>query len=57
LHIGDIESTDIKGAISVGMRAIRYDGGTWKHEQFSTNDKSQAEVVLNSWTEIANYLL
>jgi putative hydrolase of the HAD superfamily len=28
LHIGDIESTDIKGAISVGMRAIRYDGGT-----------------------------
>ena len=50
LHVGDIERTDIAGALAVGMRAIRLDimrpGGS-----------SDAEYVATTYRELVEYLL
>jgi putative hydrolase of the HAD superfamily len=49
IHVGDIERTDVAGALAVGMRAIRLDlvrpGGS-----------SDAEYVATSFDELASYL-
>ena len=50
LHVGDIERTDIVGAIGMGMRAIRCD-------VVRSSGSSDAELVATSLPEIADYLL
>jgi putative hydrolase of the HAD superfamily len=49
LHVGDIERTDVRGALGVGMRAVRLDivrpGGD-----------SAAEYVATSYEELMEYL-
>ncbi len=50
LHVGDIERTDIVGAIGMGMRAIRCD-------IVRVSGSSDAELVATSLGEIADYLL
>ena len=50
LHVGDIERTDIVGAIGMGMRAIRCD-------VVRTSGSSDAELVATSLLEIGDYLL
>ncbi len=50
LHVGDIERTDIVGAIGMGMRAIRCD-------IVRVSGSSDAELVATSLPEIADYLM
>ncbi|MBI3790652.1 MAG: HAD family hydrolase [Gemmatimonadetes bacterium] len=50
LHVGDIERTDIVGAIGMGMRAIRAD-------IVRSSGSSDAELVGTTLHEIADYLL
>ncbi len=50
LHVGDIERTDIVGAIGMGMRAIRCD-------IVRVSGSSDAELVATSLNEIADYVL
>lgn len=57
LHIGDIERTDIAGAKSAGMFAIRYDGSIDTFSVSNRTEKSQADAIVSSWTEIAEILL
>lgn len=50
IHVGDIERTDVAGALAVGMRAVRLDlvrrGGS-----------SDAEYVATSFADLVEYLL
>ena len=50
LHVGDIERTDVRGALAMGMRAIRVD--IVRH-----TGSSDAELVATSLTEVTDYLL
>jgi putative hydrolase of the HAD superfamily len=50
VHIGDIERTDVAGALAVGMRAIRLD-------QARVSGSSDAELVATTYEEIVQYLL
>lgn len=56
VHIGDIEHTDIIGAKKIGMKAIRFSGDLTKLTQ-KNSDKSQADLEVFSWEEIAQILL
>jgi len=49
IHIGDIERTDVRGALGMGMRAVRLD-------VFRDGGESEAEFVANSYEELAAYL-
>ena len=49
-HVGDIERTDVRGALASGMRAIRVD--IVRH-----TGSSDAELVATSLAEVADYLL
>jgi HAD superfamily hydrolase (TIGR01549 family) len=49
LHVGDIEQTDVQGAIAMGMRAIRLD-------LFRENGPSRAELIARSYAELEQYL-
>lgn len=49
-HVGDIERTDVAGAIGMGMRAIRCD-------VVRVSGSSDAELVGTTLTEIADYLM
>lgn len=49
LHVGDIERTDIAGALGVGMRAIRLDA-------VRKGGPTRAEHVAESLTALADYL-
>ncbi|TNE70169.1 HAD family hydrolase [bacterium] len=51
-HIGDIQDTDIKGAQSVGMKAILYTGISNKFEEGTT-----ADFVASNWNIVAHYTL
>ena len=57
IHIGDIERTDIEGAKSVGMYAIRYDGD--KDSMFvpQKSTDSKADFIAKDWNEITNFIL
>lgn len=44
LHIGDIERTDVRGAVGAGMRAVRLDA-------LRDSGPSEAERVAGSWDE------
>lgn len=50
VHVGDIERTDVAGALAVGMRAIRLD-------QARLGDSSEAELVATSFEEVVEYLI
>lgn len=49
LHVGDIERTDVAGALAMGMRAVRTD-------QMRDSGVTQAERVVTSLLELADYL-
>jgi HAD superfamily hydrolase (TIGR01549 family) len=55
LHIGDIERTDIFGAKSLGMKAIKYCGDETSRFK-SKEEESQADVILNHWDDILQYI-
>jgi len=50
VHVGDIERTDVRGALAIGMRAIRVD--IVRH-----TGSSDAELVATSLAEVTDYLL
>ena len=50
IHVGDIERTDVRGALAVGMRAIRVD-------VVRVSGSSDAELVVTRLAEIGDYLL
>lgn len=50
VHVGDIERTDVAGALSVGMRAIRLD-------QVRAQGSSLAEFVATSYLDLVRYLM
>lgn len=50
IHVGDIERTDIAGALAVGMRAIRID-------VIRPGGSSDAEYVATSYDALVEYLL
>lgn len=50
LHIGDLERTDIRGALDAGLRAIRLD-------VVRESGASAAEMVARSFPELVRYLL
>ena len=50
LHVGDIERTDIRGAIAAGMRAVRLD-------VVRSGGPSEAEFVAPSFPALVEYLM
>ena len=50
LHVGDIERTDVGGALAMGMRAIRVD-------VMRASGSSDAELVATRLSEVGDYLL
>jgi putative hydrolase of the HAD superfamily len=50
IHIGDIERTDVKGALAAGFRAVRLD-------VVRDSGPSEAEFVARSYEELTQYLL
>jgi HAD superfamily hydrolase (TIGR01549 family) len=50
IHVGDIERTDVAGALSVGMRAVRLD-------QVRAGGSSAAEYVATNYEDLVRYLL
>jgi HAD superfamily hydrolase (TIGR01549 family) len=50
VHVGDIERTDIAGALAVGMRAVRLD-------QVRQGGSSDAEYVATSYEDLVRYLI
>lgn len=50
IHVGDTERTDVAGALSVGMRAVRLD-------QVRPGGSSDAEHVATSFEDLVGYLL
>jgi putative hydrolase of the HAD superfamily len=52
VHIGDLERTDIAGAKSVGMRAIRFVGCT----PMAEGEHSRADAVVNDLREIPDLI-
>lgn len=49
VHVGDIERTDVAGALAVGMRAVRLD-------QVRPGGASDAEYVASSYEDLVRYL-
>lgn len=52
LHIGDIEETDVAGAVGLGMRSIRYTGSVTKYVGSRNTEDTKADFMLDSWDEI-----
>lgn len=50
LHVGDIERTDVRGALGAGMRAVRLD-------VVRSSGPSEAERVATSFPELVEYLI
>ena len=50
IHVGDIERTDVAGALAVGMRAIR-------HDQVRSGGSTAAEYVSTSYENLEEYLI
>jgi FMN hydrolase / 5-amino-6-(5-phospho-D-ribitylamino)uracil phosphatase len=50
IHVGDIERTDVEGALAVGMRAIRLD-------VVRSGRSSSAEYVATSYADLLQYLM
>jgi putative hydrolase of the HAD superfamily len=57
IHIGDIEKTDIKGAIEAGMHAIRYSGDKTAGSITKQNSKDTlADKEIDTWEEIVKFI-
>jgi FMN phosphatase YigB (HAD superfamily) len=54
VHVGDLEQTDIKGARSLGMAAIRFDGVRTPEDCKSC---TMADAAVPSWPALADLLL
>jgi FMN phosphatase YigB (HAD superfamily) len=54
VHIGDLDATDVMGAKSIGMAALRFDGDKKLEE---CKHCSMADRVVTSWPEIVQLLL
>lgn len=54
MHIGDIERTDIRGAKSVGMKAVLYKGDNQPHKY--AEEQTAADAVMHHWNEIEHIL-
>ncbi len=54
VHIGDLDQTDILGAKSIGMAAIRFDGAK---EAVDCKTCSMADRVVSRWDEVTGLLL
>lgn len=52
LHVGDIENTDIVGAKSIGMKAIRFNGDTSRFLIKDNPEKTIADFETDKWSEI-----
>jgi len=52
IHIGDIQATDIKGAQSVGMKAVLFTGLS-----DSDANSTTADFTANSWKQVASFCL
>lgn len=56
LHIGDIEKTDIDGAIGIGMKSIRYNGDQTTMKGINNPKKSKANAEISHWNEFPDAL-
>ena len=56
LHIGDIEQTDIEGAKSLGMKAIRFNGDTSYPQTPERKEFTIADAESDSWVDIVRLI-
>lgn len=56
LHIGDIERTDIEGAVGIGMQAIRFDGDPTSPLAKAKTLSSKANFIAKSWQDVYTYI-
>ncbi len=56
VHIGDIESTDILGAKSIGMKAIRFSSDTPNIFSKENPETSLADFIAKTWDEIPSLI-
>ncbi|MBX3042897.1 MAG: HAD family hydrolase [Candidatus Kapabacteria bacterium] len=56
LHIGDIEKTDVKGAKSIGMKAIRFSGDNTAVLNKDNPKVTAADAEIHNWSEFMNVL-
>ena len=52
VHIGDIERTDIKGALGYGMHAVLYCNVENRHQL--AEDATEADAVIKHWNELSS---
>ena len=57
VHIGDIEQTDIKGAKSYGMKAIRYSGSVTDYVSVRNSKETIADHEFYHWDKIVELIL
>lgn len=56
LHIGDIEQTDIKGAVSIGMRGVRFSGDPYTFIENENKKETDGEADYKTWKEIVDHI-
>ncbi len=56
IHIGDIERTDIIGAKSIGMKAIKYNGEPFYTNSLNDSKTTIADFETSDWNEIYHYI-
>lgn len=56
VHIGDIEKTDIEGAKSLGMYAIRYSGDKTAALAKQNPKKTIADAEIDNWADIPDFI-
>ncbi len=54
LHLGDLERTDIKGALEIGVKSGIYTG--FYHLNGYIFDSTMADIYINDWIELINYI-
>jgi putative hydrolase of the HAD superfamily len=57
VHIGDIEATDIIGAKSLGMKAIRFTGDPTANLTINSSKETIADATADSWDEISQIIV
>jgi FMN phosphatase YigB (HAD superfamily) len=56
IHIGDIEQTDVKGAVDLGMKSIRFNGDTTNLQGVKNPEETAADIELTKWSDIVKYI-
>lgn len=56
LHVGDIEDTDIKGAKSLGMYAVRFNGDPTALLNLNKSKESIADFMSDNWKDIVLFI-